>query len=193
MKKILYVDGCVNRQNSRTERLAQSFLRKLDNQKCCQIYTLILEDLELKPLDSNLLSLRNAKIAKGDYSHATFEAAQQFALADEIVIAAPYWDMSFPAMVKIFIENICVNGLTFRYNACGIPEGLTNIKSATFITTAGGFIGDNNFGFAYLKGIFNQLFGIKEVNFICAEGLDIAENNPDEIIQKTLLTMKRQL
>ena len=43
MKKILYVDSCVNRETSRTERLAQALLERLDGPDV-EIETLVLED-----------------------------------------------------------------------------------------------------------------------------------------------------
>lgn len=41
-----------------------------------------------------------------------FKYAKQFAEADEIVIAAPYWDLAFPATVRIYFEAITVTGIT---------------------------------------------------------------------------------
>ena len=40
-----------------------------------------------------------------------FDLASQFQQADEIVIAAPYWDLSFPAILKLYLENIYVTGV----------------------------------------------------------------------------------
>ena len=31
--------------------------------------------------------------------------------ADKIVIAAPFWDMSFPSLLKVYIENIYTIGI----------------------------------------------------------------------------------
>ena len=42
--------------------------------------------------------------------------AKQFAGADTIVIAAPFWDLSFPAILKTYIENIYVTGIVSRYS-----------------------------------------------------------------------------
>ena len=77
----------------------------------------------------------------GDFSGASFALARTFAAADEVVIAAPYWDMSFPASLKLYVEQLCVNKLTFCYNEKGMPCGLTNVKKAIYFTTAGGYIG----------------------------------------------------
>lgn len=54
VKKILYVDACVNRDTSRTERLAQALLERLDGPDV-EIETLVLEDEKsLLPLTGEL-------------------------------------------------------------------------------------------------------------------------------------------
>ena len=57
-----------------------------------------------------------------------FSLAKEFAIADTIVIAAPYYDLSFPAMLKQYFEQINVLGVTFTYSDSGIPEGLCKAR-----------------------------------------------------------------
>ena len=61
-------------------------------------------------------------MACGDYRDPLFRYAKQFAQAADIVVAAPYWDLSFPSILKVYLEQICVTGLTFQYTPEGIPE-----------------------------------------------------------------------
>ena len=84
------------------------------------------------------------------------------------------------------MEQLCVNKLTFYYNTKGMPCGLTNIKKVVYMTTAGGYIGKNNFGFDYIKGLFSTLFGIDDISFFSAEGLDISGNDPEKILSETI-------
>ena len=42
--------------------------------------------------------------------------AKDFAEADVIVVAAPYWDLSFPSILKVFFEHINVLKLVFDYS-----------------------------------------------------------------------------
>lgn len=67
-----------------------------------------------------------------------FDYAHQFADADDIIIAAPYWDLGFPAQLKTYIENIYVPGIVSAYNDHGQSCGLCRARSLTYITTAGG-------------------------------------------------------
>ena len=183
MRKILYVNACVRRDiDSRTNRLAQTYLNKCLGSQDCSLSIVNLEDTIMYPLSGKSLAEREKAIANNDFSGSAFELARSFAAADEVVIAAPYWDLSFPALLKLYIEQICINKLTFSYDEKGRPRGLTNIKKAVYLTTSGGYIGSCNFGFEYIKGVFSTLFGIKEISFYSAEGFDISGNDPEQLL-----------
>ena len=168
MKEILFINACV-RPQSRTLELAKSLLEKTEG----EIQRLDLYDTQLSPLDAQGIVFREQASKEQDFSNEVFDLAKQFANADTIVIAAPYWDLLFPAVLRTYLEAVCVSGLTFRYTQEGRPLGLCKAKKAYYVTTAGGFIGENNFGFMYVKALFQQLFGIEQVEFISKEGLDI--------------------
>ena len=109
-EKVLYVNCCV-RNESRTNRIAQALLSKINK----DYEELKLYDEKLAPLTKETLEKRTRFIENGDYSSPIFKYAKQFAEADLIIISAPYWDLSFPAELKIYIENIYVTGITSRY------------------------------------------------------------------------------
>ena len=165
---ILFINACA-RPDSRTFALASKAVQAISD----DVEMLNLFEENIEPLDYDELSKRDKFIAEADYSDSMFRFAGQFCKADEIVIAAPYWDLSFPAVLKCYIEAICVNGLTFTYNESGIPEGLCKAGRLIYVTTAGGFIPENNFGYDYVKQLCNDLFGIRNTLCIKAEGLDI--------------------
>lgn len=185
MKKILYVDSCVNRDTSRTERLAQALLSRLDGDDV-QIETLVLEDEELTPLTGEASNMRMASSKAGDFTSPLFDYAKQFAEADEIVIAAPYWDFSFPSMLKIYIELLCAQGVTFVYSPEGIPTGMCNAKRAFYVTTVGGYSSDWDYGFDQIQALCKLYFGIEDVRCFRAEGLDIITNDPEAIMQEAI-------
>ena len=190
MKNILYVNACVKRDvDSRTNLLAQAYLKKTLEKEECRLSTLDLEETIMQPLTGKSLAEREKAIADNDFSGALFDLARNFAAADEVVIAVPYWDMSFPASLKLYIEQICVNKLTFCYSEKGIPCGLTNIKKVVYLTTSGGYIGNNNFGFDYIKTLFSKLFGVGDIAFFSAEGLDIYGNDPESILSEAIAKM----
>lgn len=177
MEKILFVNACV-RENSRTLDIAKIVLEKLNN-----AYTEVnLQKTDLKPLNRESLDIREKLILQDDFSDTMFSLAKDFAAADTIVIAAPYWDLAFPALLKIYLEQITVSGITFRY-AKGVPQGLCRAKRLIYVTTAGGIIYDN-FGFEYVKALAQKIYGIGEVLFFKAENLDIDGNDVKDILQR---------
>jgi FMN-dependent NADH-azoreductase len=95
------------------------------------------------------------------FSNELFDLAKQFAEAETIVVAAPYWDLMFPAILKVYFETITVNGLTFKYGANGIPQGLCKAKKLIYVTTSGGPI-FKNFGYEYVSTIAKTFFNIED-------------------------------
>ena len=183
--EILYINACV-REVSRTRRLAAALLGKIDG----NVTELKAFELDLPQIDDEIIRLRAESASKGDFSHSSFALAKQFAGADIIVIAAPYWDLSFPACLKAYLEAVTVAGITFRYNESGVPIGLCRAKELVYVTTAGGPIIDESFGFGYVEALARQLYGIGNCRIIKAEMLDIKGNSPDEIIDKKISELK---
>ena len=167
MTKILFVNACA-RENSRTLELAECVMSRLSGER----ENVDLYDLELLPLDANGIKARDYASSNNDFSSVDFCFAKQFANADTIVIAAPYWDLMFPAVVKNYLESVTVNGLTFAYGENGVPKGLCKAKSLIYVTTSGGPI-FHNFGFEYVTALAKSFYGIDDVKCISAQGLDI--------------------
>lgn len=167
-EQILHINACA-RPNSRTNELAQHLLNFLEG----EITHINLYETKVSPLDSIELEKRTENIKKGNFSCVEFEQAKMFAEADTIVIAAPFWDLSFPAVLKLYIENITVSGITFEYSEKGRPVGKCKAKKLYYITTSGGYIDTNNFGFDYIKALAESFFGISDIRFCAAEGLDV--------------------
>ena len=171
--KILFVNACV-RPKSRTAELSRHLLDTLNG----EITEVDLYEENILPLDKNGLEKRE----KRDYSGEEFGLARQFKDAEVIVVAAPFWDLSFPSVLKIYFENIMIAGITFEYSKEGRPVGKCNAKKLYYITTSGGFIGKNNFGFDYVKAVAENFFGIADVSFCSAEGLDIFGADVEKIM-----------
>lgn len=169
MKKVLFIDCCL-RQGSRTKQLADSFLTQLDNY---EVDHLVLENENLKPLVGDFFNDRQTLLEKNDLHHPRFNYAYQFKQADLIVIAAPFWDLSFPALLKIYIENISVDGITFTSTENGL-QGLCKANDLVYLTTRGGFYNDDSMEQAtpYIKSLCT-FFGINNFHSIAADGMDV--------------------
>ena len=177
MVEILFINACV-RPSSRTFELANHVLSKLSG----SVQEVKLYNEQLLPLDLEQIELRDKSTKTKDFSNPVFDLAKQFANVDTIVIAAPYWDLSFPAVVKSYFENITVNGLTFAYGENGIPKGLCKAKRLIYVTTSGGPI-MHNFGFDYVSALAKNFYGINDVQLVKAEGLDIYGADVSDIMQ----------
>ncbi len=188
LKKILYVNAAL-RSESRTAALALYSAKKLDG----EVKELRLCEKPFPVLNSELLSFRDKAIAAGDFSDKLFEPARLFAEADEILIAAPYYDLSFPAALKQFFEQINIIGLTFAYDEQGRAYSLCRAKRLIYVTTAGGSIVSDEYGFGYVKALAGYFYGIDSCIYIKAEGLDIAGADVDEILNKARLDIDRLL
>ena len=174
---ILYVNACV-RRDSRTKRLAECLLEKLD-----EPFTEVrLENIVFPVTNEAFLTKRDELIEAEDFSNPAFSLAKQFAAADRIVIAAPYWDLSFPAALKQYFEQINVVGITFVYTPEGIPAGLCKARSLTYIMTAGGYFVPEEYGPGYVRSLAQNFYGIPEFKLIKAIGLDVDGADIDSIM-----------
>ena len=184
MDRILLVNACT-RPCSRTMELTRAVLEKLDG---C-VAEVRLYEMALPALNLERMARREEASQKQDFSHPDFDLAKQFAAADIIVIAAPYCDLMFPAVLKAYLENITVSGITFFYTEKGRPQSLCKAKTLYYVTTSGGFIGQNDFGFSYVKALAQNFFGIAEVHRYAAEGLDMFGAEPYKIMEKAKLAV----
>lgn len=171
---VLFINACVRKQ-SRTRKLADSVLSKLEG----EVQEIRLHELSFPVVDEAFLQNRDRLIDCGEFSDPLFDMARQFASADRIVIAAPYWDLSFPAVLKQYFEQINVIGVTFRYTPEGVPQGLCKAEKLYYVTTAGGLFVPEEFGFGYVKSLARNFYGIRDIQLVKEVGLDIVV--PEEV------------
>lgn len=166
---------------SRTQAVADAFLRAfVQAWPQARILEHNIPRMGLVPLDGKLLDRREKLIDARDWAHPMFDAARVFAKADAMLIAAPYWDLMFPAALKVYLEHIFIREMTFRYekDEC---IGLCRAKKVLFLTTAGSPIGALNFGETYLSTTLSML-GVGTMETITAEGLDLAGADVDTLL-----------
>ena len=176
-RPILFINACV-RKASRTRQLAEQLLTRLQ-----QPYAEIrLHEMTFPVVNEDFLAQRDRLIAAGEFQSPVFDLARQFAEAETIVIAAPYWDLSFPAALKQYLEQINVVGLTFRYTQEGVPLGLCRAGRLFFVTTAGGNYVPEEFGFGYIRALARNYYGIDDVRLIQATGLDLEGADTDALV-----------
>lgn len=176
MPTLLFINACVRGKDSRTLALAEQLLERIREENSHDM-AFYIEEIRLStenilPLNYERLGRRDELLAAGRSDDTMFDYANAVAGADMLVIAAPYWNMSFPASLKIFFEMTSVEGITFTYAEDGTPIGLTNARDMYYVTTSGGYIGDCNFGFEYANALC-RLYGVEHTHFVSAQGLDL--------------------
>ena len=92
--------------------------------------------------------------------------------ADVLVIGAPIYNFSMPAVLKAWIDMLARARLTFRYTEDG-PEGLLKSKKAYIVVPSGGVPVGSPVDFAtpYLKHAL-AFVGITDIEFVGAAGAD---------------------
>ena len=175
MKKLIYIDACM-RAGSRTRRIARPIMTEL--RKRYAVETVDLTRNKYPVVDNYTLEDRNQGIVPSEHS----SLAKRIAAADRIVIAAPFWDMSFPSALKVFFENMSLFGITFDTNdkEC---YGLCKAEKVMYITTRGMNIANGDpleQATPYIKAL-SHLWGLGELTVISAQNLDYS--TPEEVEQ----------
>ena len=168
MKKLVVIDACVRQSESRTRRIAEPVISALAERY--EIVRYNLPELEgIVPLDPRLFEERG----RGSIPSWAVRAARDIAAADRIVIAAPFWDMSFPAVLKCFFEQTSLFDITFTDNG-STCVGLCKAPKVLYITTRGMDIptGDpREQATPYLKAL-GTLWNLGELTTIAAWNMD---------------------
>lgn len=186
MEKILFVHACV-RPESRTLRLARRVLMHLtEKNPDASVEEVNLAEEKLPVIDSwEMLEQRMKCVKEGQLDAPALKYARQFAAADTVVVAAPYWDLAFPALMKVYTEQLTVTGLTFCYSEQGVPVGRCRARRLIYVMTTGGPI-RSNFGFDYWTTLCRMFFGIPQVQLFQAENLDIVGNDVEAILAEAM-------
>ena len=104
---------------------------------------------------------------------------QQFLDADIVVVGAPMYNFTIPSQLKAWIDRLAQAGRTFKYTENG-AVGLAGGKRVIVASSRGGAYSTSEQGRAlehqesYLQIIFG-FFGITDVQFVRAEGVNLGE------------------
>lgn len=183
--KLLFVDCCISQRgaDSRTRALADAFLKAFQAAHPeAEIETVPPETLlALKPFDPVMLDDRDALAGVGAWDAPVFELARQFRGADRIVVAAPFWDLSFPAALRTYIEYISANGLTYHYEADGC-HGDCRAERLVYLTSGGDFEREDSVGVLHWRQLA-AMFGVGRFDYVFAGGLDVDPAKTPELLE----------
>lgn len=191
---ILFVNGCLRGEASRTLRLCRTAVEQLRVRfPEAEVTELVLDEEDVLPLNGARLAHRHELEKQEKFDDPVFRYARQFAQADMIVIGAPYWEYQFPAMLRCYLEQISVCGVTFVYTDEGRPKGLCKAERLLYITTAGGPILHRNCGFDYIKTLCGDMFGFTDLDYVAAESLDVIGVDVEAVLQEAEARLREKL
>lgn len=175
MQKLVFIEACVRQSDSRTLRIAEPIVLALSKRYKVTRYDL--PDMDIVPLNPGLFEERGV----GEIPGWAKEAAQSIAAADRIVIAAPFWDMSFPAVLKCFFEQTSLFDVTFT-DTGKTCQGLCKAPKVLYITTRGMDISTcdpREQATPYLKAL-GSLWNLGELTTIAAQNMDYSSDEEIE-------------
>ena len=173
--KLLIVDSCISQrgEQSRTKKLLMAYVEEFC--RChpdTETETVTPEVLlALRPFDPAMLDARDELAHRRRFDAPVFDLARQFLAADAVVVAAPFWDLQFPAALRTYIEYISANGLTYHYEADGC-HGDCRAEKLTYLTSGGDVERAESLGVLYWRQLCT-MFGIKKFDYVFAGGLDL--------------------
>lgn len=189
---LLHIDGSILGENSVSRQLSAAIVKRLTdadphlNVTYTDLGAAPLEHLSGAHLAANQGSTPETAALQKDLA-AGQKALDDFLAADIVVVGAPMYNFSVSSQLKAWIDRLAVAGKTFRYTDNG-PEGLAGAKRVIIASSRGGFYGPESPGSSldhqesYLRGIFT-FFGIKDVSFIRAEGVNLGPDQREAAIE----------
>ncbi|MDC0662289.1 FMN-dependent NADH-azoreductase [Marinobacter sp. SS21] len=190
MKNILVITTSIFGQNGQSSQLVAKTLDKLTRQyPDAQVH---LRDLAKNPVPHLDAERFGAFLAAQD--DATAEQAEVLAYsneliaelkqADAVLLGVPMYNFGVPSVLKAYFDHIARAGVTFRYTENG-PKGLLADKPVYVLAARGGIYAGtpNDSQTPFLRTILG-FFGLKSVEFIYAEGLNMGDDRKTEALDQ---------
>lgn len=192
MSKLLYIKANAKPEGqSRTFKISDSFINEYkQSNPTDEIITLDLYKENIDFLKGEDLGSAFGPKNEESRNHPILKYSYQFSEADKYVIAAPMWNLSVPSILKAYIDYVSIVGIAFKYTENG-PVGLLDNKKAVYVATRGGAYAETPYEMdgIYLRGILT-FFGIKDIQTITAEKLDVAGEDIDKTLENAISKAK---
>lgn len=183
---LLWIDATMRKEEeSRSFQMGQAYVDAFLQQRPeIQLnHRVLREDTSLVPMRYEEVLARET-VPQEENSPLT-RYAKEFAAVDFVVISAPYWDLTFPAVLKCYLEWVCCLGVTFRYGPQG-PISLCAMQQLTYLTAGGGNVAAFDLGTEYLRGLGQLLFGNPRFSSCSAQRLDVEGTDVEQVMAEAL-------
>lgn len=184
MHSILVLKSSIMGDQSHTNGLIDTFLserRARGLQDNVVVRDLV--DLNLPVLDAELFSALRGGENPSQRARAVVALSDQLIAelkaSDLLVIGAPMYNHNVPTHLKNWFDLVARARVTFNYTAT-YPMGLVEgVRALVFSSRGGVHVGSETDAVTpYLRSVLG-LMGIKEVQFVYAEGLDMKPHGRD--------------
>ena len=125
------------------------------------------------------------------YAAESDELIDEIKSADAIVLGLPMYNFGVPSTLKAWIDHIARAGKTFKYTENG-PVGLLQDRPVHIFATRGGYYEGTPMDTqsAYMTHFLNFV-GIRDIEFIYAEGLAKGESDRRESLNNANRAIER--
>lgn len=190
MKNILVITASIFGQDGQSSQLVTKTLDKLTRQH--PEARVEIRDLAKEPvphLDAErfgaFLSAQDDPTAEqAEVLAYSDELIAEFKQADAVLLGVPMYNFGVPSVLKAYFDHIARAGVTFRYTENG-PEGLLDDKPVYVLAARGGiYAGTPNDSQTPFLRSFLGFLGLKSVEFVYAEGLNMGDDSKAQALDK---------
>jgi len=195
MKKLLHIIATPRAGESRTLKVSTSFLEAFTQS---HPYWAV-EELDLSKEELPALTVRRVdgkyvllggKELSGELRvswQGIIRHIEKFLSADGYLVSTPMWNLSIPYLLKHYLDIIVQPKYLFQYTETGV-EGLVKNRKMVVVASRGGDYSTPGSRpldqqEPYLRAIFGFV-GIKDIQFIIAEPMDMGEPLKAQKIQE---------
>ena len=197
MKTLLQIRSSIFSENGQSSQLAERFVaswRAANPQG-----QVIVRDLALEPVPHLDGARFGAVLAKPGERSADQDAViaysdqliDELKRADVVVLGLPMYNFGIPSQLKSYFDHIARAGITFRYTEKG-PVGLLTGKQVYVFAARGGLYAGtpSDTQTPYVRD-FLGFVGMRDVEFVYAEGLAISPASKEQAIAKAYAHVER--
>lgn len=193
MSKVLYIKATPkSKENSWTLKMSEAFIENYKKNNPNDLVT----ELNLYNENFGYLSLEETQEMPLNVENKVKKYSSQFIEYDKYVIAAPFWNLSIPAILKSYIDRLMIVGKTFKYTETG-AQSLIAGKKAIFFMAMGGIYSIPSMkkfenGITYLNLAFGEFLQLK-TDSVAFEGTAVYEEKVlEENFLSTLAVIKEK-
>jgi len=187
--RALVITSSILAENGQSIALANRFIEQASTRNDIDVTQRDVVKTSLPHLDISELGAWQVAAAERTAEQQALAARSDELLAelranDVLVIAVPMYNLGIPSQLKAWFDRVLRAGETFRYTENG-PQGLVEGKRAIILAARGGQYAGTEFDSQtpHLKAMLG-LMGIKEVDVVYAEGLNLGEQQREAAIKE---------